>query len=92
MMLVIQYVAQLKTAAGRPDDRVDLVAPQPVREVLAALAQRHGESFRQLLLTPQGTIQPALLLFLGDEQITPDAVVPRRDSDVLTVLSPMAGG
>ena len=92
MKLSVSYLAQLKMAAGTAGDEVDLAAPQPAGSVLAALAQRRGDSFRQLLLTQGGELQPALLLFLGDEQISSADVVPRRDGDVLTVLSPMAGG
>jgi hypothetical protein len=85
-------MAQLKLAAGQASDEVHFAASQPVGQVLATLAERHSESFRQLLLTPQGRLQPTLLLFLGDEQVTADTVVPRGTSDLLTVLSPMAGG
>ncbi len=92
MTLTIQYVAQLKMAAGWGTEQIDLAGPATAGQVLALLAQRHDENFRQLLLTPQGTVQEALLLFLGDEQITADALVPRREGEVLTVLSPMAGG
>jgi len=92
MTITIRYMAQLKMAAGRADDKIDLAGPMPARQVLALLAPRHEESFRQLLLTPQGAVQGALLLFLGDEQITPDDLVPRREGEVLTILSPMAGG
>lgn len=92
MNLTVRYMAQLKAAAGNPMDRVELTRSQSVGQVLAGLSEQHGETFRQLLLTPDGNLQPTLLLFLGEDQITPDTVVPRRDSEVLTVLSPMAGG
>jgi hypothetical protein len=90
--LVVRFMAQLKLAAGKTSDEIQLSSPQPVGQVLAALAQRHSDSFRQLLLTPGGGLQPTLLLFLGDEQVRPEELVPRGDGDVLTVLSPMAGG
>jgi len=38
-----------------------------------------------------GGVQPAILLFVGDEQVGPETV-PLRDGDVVTVLTPMAGG
>lgn len=85
-------MAQLKLAAGQASDEVRFFAPQTVGQVLIALAGRHSDPFRQLLLTPAGTLQPTLLLFLGDEQVMSDTVVGRRESEVLTVLSPMAGG
>lgn len=92
MNLTVRYMAQLKAAAGNPLDQIDLAVAQPASQVLAALAAQHGEPFRKLLLTAEGNLQPTLLLFLGEEQIAPDTMVPRRDREVLTVLSPMAGG
>ncbi len=59
--------------------------------MLALLAERH-HGLRPLLLTEEGTTLPALLLFLGDAQITAEELVPRRDGEVLTILTPMAGG
>lgn len=92
MKIAIRYMAQVKMAAGRASDEVEVTESCSVRELLAQLAQRHGEDLRRLLLTATGEVPPTLLLFLGDEQISPEQHVPRRDGDVLTILSPMAGG
>jgi len=91
MKLVIRYLAQVKRVAGRAGDEIELDRPCPAGDILARLAGTEA-TLRSLLLGPAGGTQRALLLFLGDEQITPDQVVPRHDGDVLTILSPMAGG
>jgi molybdopterin converting factor small subunit len=91
MRIGIRYMAQIKMAAGVAIEVLDLPGPTLVGQVLAALAERHA-GIRPLLLTDQGRVQPTLLLFLGDEQITADQEAPRRDGDVLTILTPMAGG
>jgi molybdopterin converting factor small subunit len=55
------------------------------------LVNRHGDAFRRIVLTEQDKIQPALLLFVGDEQLGGDT--PHlKDGDVITILAPMAGG
>jgi hypothetical protein len=43
-------------------------------------------------LTEQDKIQPALLLFVGDEQMGGEAPHNFKDGDVVTILAPMAGG
>ena len=91
MKLAIRYAAQLKLAAGQPGEELDLPAGLPIARILAVLAERHA-GIRSLLLTEQGSVQPTLLLFLGDEQVTADQPAPRRDGEVLTILTPMAGG
>jgi hypothetical protein len=84
-------MAQVKRAAGRASDEIELDTPCPAGDVLARLAASNG-ALRPLLLDTANGVQRALLLFLGDEQITSDQLVPRHDGDVLTILAPMAGG
>lgn len=91
MRLAVRYMAQVKRAAGRAGDEIELDVPSPAGEVLARLAGT-DQALRPLLLDATGNIQRALLLFLGDEQITHDQLVPRCDGEELTILSPMAGG
>jgi hypothetical protein len=44
------------------------------------------------VLDAQGGVQPALLFFVSEEQVRPDARRSFRDGDVLTILAPMSGG
>jgi molybdopterin converting factor small subunit len=85
-------MAQARQAAGRADEQVDIDRPCSVQDLIVGLASRHGDPLRRLLLDDRGSVQPALLLFVGDEQVDPAGAVPLRDGDVVTVLSPMAGG
>src|SRR5262249_13619867 len=54
------------------------------------LARRHGGSLSALLLTATGQLQPTILTFIGDDQANRDAVL--RDGDIVTLLTPIAGG
>jgi molybdopterin converting factor small subunit len=85
-------MAQVKQAAGRAIEEIELEHPCTVWELIARLARRDGGPLRRLLLDGQGSVQPALLVFVGDEQVSAGQAAVLRDGDVLTVLSPMAGG
>jgi molybdopterin converting factor small subunit len=91
MKVSINYLAQVKRAAGVAAEQVELDRPCSAPELAARLAREHGPALRALLLDADGRLQPAVLLFVGDEQVGADAA-PLRDGDVVTVLAPMAGG
>jgi molybdopterin converting factor small subunit len=92
MQITVEYAAQAKQAAGLGRECLELALPLRVRDLLPQLARRHGEALGRLLLTEDGDPQPALLLFVGDEQVLPDAPRELQPGDVLTILPPIAGG
>ncbi len=92
MRIVVHYMAQIKRAAGRAVEQIELDRSSTVQELVVRLAQGGEEPLRRLLLDAQGALQPALLLFVGDEQVSAGQPLSLRDGDVVTVLSPMAGG
>src|SRR5262249_25019272 len=55
------------------------------RDLLAVLAEKHGEPLRRLLLGG------AVLVFVNNSQVAEEAE-PLQDGDVVTMLSPIAGG
>jgi molybdopterin converting factor small subunit len=87
----VRYMAQVKQAAGVAAEQVHLEGPCSVEEFIVRLAERHGEPLRKLLLKA-GSVQPTILLFVGDVQVHPGDGTPLQDGDVVTVLSPIAGG
>ncbi len=90
MQVTVHYLAQLKRAAGRGTESVDLPAGATLGELFHHLGERHGPAFRDLLLGPDGQPQRSLLLFVGDDPA--NAARPLRDGDSVTILAPMAGG
>lgn len=92
MQITILYAAQAKQAAGISRETLELPPPVRVGDLLPGLARRHGEALGRLLLTDKGTPQPALLVFVGDEQVVPDSPRELQPGDVLTILPPIAGG
>ena len=88
----VRYMAQLKQAAGAACEEIVLPAPCPVRDLLLALTDRHGAPLRSLLLDAGGSLQPTILVFVGDEQVSANDGPPLKDGVVVTLLSPIAGG
>lgn len=92
MKVSITYTAQVRQAAGVAHEEVELDSPCTAEELIGRLAQQRDGRFGQLLLDEAGRVQPTVLLFVGDEQVTPGSAAPLRDGDAITVLSPIAGG
>ena len=90
--IAVHYRAQVRQAANAACEQVEVEEPCSVLELLARLADRHGEPLRKLLLDPDGRPQPTVLIFVGDQQVGPGERAELREGDVVTVLSPMAGG
>jgi molybdopterin converting factor small subunit len=90
MQVTVKYLAQVRHAAGVPAETLCLDRPCTLQQLLMQLAERHGEPFRRLLDATGRS--PSLLFFVGDEQVRWDACVELRDGDLVTVLSPIAGG
>jgi molybdopterin converting factor small subunit len=92
MHVAVRYLAQLKQAAGSAGEQVEVPSPCSAEELLKHLAQLHGDTLRDLLLDAAGKRQPTILVFVGDVQVAPGDSAQLRDGDVVTLLSPMAGG
>ena len=88
----VRYMAQLKQAAGIASEEITLSAPGPVRDLLHLLADRHGALLRNLLLGADGSPQPTLLVFVGDQQVVLSDAASLKDGVVVTLLTPIAGG
>lgn len=92
MRVTVEYRAKARKAAGIASETVELAEPCSIQELLVRLAHQHGEPMRQLVLGSDGTPHPAILLFLGDQQVRPDSRQPVEDGDVLVMLPPVTRG
>jgi molybdopterin converting factor small subunit len=92
MQITIKYLAQLKQAAGITHETIDIELPCVPSTVLQRLSERHNDHFRRLLFDQDGKLHPAILLFVGQNQVRPDTPCIFREGDIMTILSPMAGG
>ena len=92
MQITIKYLAQLKQAAGITHETVDVESPCVPSTVLQRLTERHDDRFRRLLFDQEGKLHPAILVFVGENQTRPDTPYVFQEGDLVTILSPMAGG
>jgi molybdopterin converting factor small subunit len=92
MRITVHYLAQLKKAAGAGSEDIVVDAGCTVAALLTQLAQRHGQTIRALLTDERGKPQPSLLVFVGDDQVRTLEGRGLNEGDVVTLLTPMAGG
>ena len=90
MQVAVEYTAQIKRAAGRAKDTVELADGATVQSLIESLATSAEDSLKRTLVNAEGRVQPTLLIFIRDEQVRVDACL--RDGDVVTLLSPISGG
>ena len=88
MNVVVRYLAQLRQAAGRAEERLDLPGGSSVSDLVKHLGGRDGR-LRGVLLDG-GEARGSLLLFVGDEQASRDRIL--QDGDEVTLMTPIAGG
>jgi molybdopterin converting factor small subunit len=90
MRITVHYMTQIKRAAGCSSELFDARDGADLREALQSLADRHGETFRAMLLDESSEPRCTLLFFVGDERA--DFARRLREGDTITILAPMAGG
>ncbi|HEX7901286.1 MAG TPA: MoaD/ThiS family protein [Planctomycetota bacterium] len=88
MSVTVMYAGQARDAAGTASETA---ASTSVAALLRELAGRRA-SLKPFLLRADGTPHPSLLVVVGDEQVRVDDPRPLRDGDVVTVMTPIAGG
>jgi molybdopterin converting factor small subunit len=92
MMVHVKYQAQARQAAGVATESIELADSCSVEMAVRQLAERHGEPLRKHLLGTDGRLSPFILLFVGDRQAAQPGTLALSENEVLTILSPMAGG
>ncbi len=89
MRITVRYLAQLKQAAGVTTEIVPS-EERTARGLLMFLSERHGDALRRLLVDADGQPNATILVFVNDRQVEPGMEL--QDGDVVTLLSPVAGG
>jgi molybdopterin converting factor small subunit len=91
MKLTVRYSGLARAAAGKASEEIDLPAPADLRTLLAELSRRHGAAIQPLLATGEHGA-PAVLAFVGDQQVTWQSPVALKEGDEIMLLSPISGG
>ena len=92
MTVKVRYSGQARTAADAAGESLALDGAPGVPGLLRALAERHGEPLRAMLLDAAGALQPALLVFVNDEQVPRGEAPALKDGDEVTIMAPISGG
>jgi molybdopterin converting factor small subunit len=94
MLLRVQYTGQLRTAAGRAEEELDVPDSTSLLALLRELATRLGDSAAPHLLTSSGAVPGGLLIILNNSAIpaTHTAATMLFPGDTITLLPPIAGG
>lgn len=79
----VRYFAGARAAAGTPEETVRLAADARVRDLVDALAERHGAALSRVLTACS---------FLLDGVAVRDTSIPLPDGAGVDVLPPFAGG
>ncbi len=88
--MTVHYMAQIKRAAGRSTEPVEMGVGSNLTDLVLQIAERHGGAVRTMLLDESATPRKSLLYFVGEEHA--DLSRPLHDGDAVTLLAPMAGG
>ncbi len=92
MRVTLRYAAQVRTVKGLGCEEIELSDGACADDAVRLLAASGREELRQLLLTPEGAVQPTLLLFLQDAIVPRGQRVRLSHGDTLTIISPISGG
>ncbi len=92
MRITVTYETQLKRAVGTASEEFVLPDEATVSEAIQAISDRHGKSLSRMLLNEDGAVRPSVLVFVADEQVTPDDSVNLTDGASITLMSPISGG
>ncbi len=92
MKVTVHYMAQIRRAAGIASETVAMENGCNLADFLGQLAARHEPAFRNIVLDGTDKAHRSLLIFIGEEQVPADAIRMLTEGDVITLLTPMAGG
>ena len=86
--MIIKVFANFRSIVGASQITYPVPDPQPVKNVLNALAEKYGKDMKDILFT-DGRISKDLMLSLNDQVIEKDPERLLHDSDQLLLLLPL---
>lgn len=94
MTVRVEYTGQMRTAAGRHVDEIDVDAGTSLGGLVALLAALGPPTLRPHLVTSDGRIQPTLVVVVDGRAVPGDAreALVISDNATVVLLPPVAGG
>lgn len=92
MTVTVSYSGQVRAAAGVSDEKFEVPDGCALEQAVARLAASRGAALKSLLLDAAGRVQPALLLFVNDEQVMTGEAKMLMPGDRILLMAPISGG
>ncbi len=92
MKVTVNYMGQLKAAAGKGSEIIECSDDAALSDLLAAAAGQYGSSFVNIIQDETGAIRPSLIVIINDVTANKDASPSLSDGDTVTLLTAIAGG
>ena len=89
MNINVQFISQLKTAAGIPSVTVDLADGSTMKDLARTVSAQFGPPLKAMIIGEDGNPRSGVLVFSGDDQVDWDAPA---NTDQVTFMSAIAGG
>jgi len=90
MKITMEYFAQVRVAAEKDSETLDVSDHSTVHDVLCLSAERLGDAFRALVF-PNNSLSRSIVVCANDTAVYDTSAVLQA-GDTLTILTPMSGG
>jgi adenylyltransferase/sulfurtransferase len=92
MRIAFTYYAQVRALAGADTEDLEVAEGAPLAAALEACALKHGDEFRRLVLTDEGTPRPSILVLVNGQPSAGNLGRELWAGDSISLLSAVAGG
>ncbi len=91
--VTVHYYNMLRRHTGLACERLELPEGTEVIAALRHLADQHGPSFAEMLLSPSGALASHLVIFVNQQLVFPGGSAPLlADGDELKLFPAISGG
>lgn len=92
MIIHIRFDSQVRRLAGCNQTSVDVDAATSLTQIIQRVAEQGTESLRSALLDEGEVPRSSLLVFLNNELVAKDQLIPLHDGLELTLTTLLSGG
>lgn len=92
MKIKVKYTAQLKKAIGTGEELLEVQGGLVIAQLLDILFEKNREAFTAIVFNERGEFMNATLLVLNGKQIAYTSKEVLDNNDIVTLMSPIAGG
>jgi len=92
MQIQMNYFAQFRQAAGVSTSELVLEDQATVLQAISLAADRHGNAFRELILSESDQFQPCVILLVNGIPPSDGIKTILKDGDSVSLFTALAGG